>query len=116
MTEIYFRMIHDRDLFRLSGSPGFGNFKSQTETSRSDFSRAHDPSPRIPLDLTVEIYSGSPGFGYFRDFEILKVRFFEASPHELTVPDTTAISLMIKSTLSPELRYLPMINEPDSSW
>jgi hypothetical protein len=33
-------------------------FQISIENPRSDFSRFHDPSTRIPLDPTVEIYSG----------------------------------------------------------
>jgi hypothetical protein len=34
-----------------------------TENSRTDFSGVHDPSPRVPLDLAVQIHFGSSGFG-----------------------------------------------------
>jgi hypothetical protein len=33
-----------------------------TENSRTDFSKVHDPSPRVPLDLVVQIDFRSSGF------------------------------------------------------
>jgi hypothetical protein len=68
-------------------------FHISTKNSQSDFYEVHDPSPHIPLDLTVENYSGS-----------LALR-------ALGISNLKLFSLL--NTQSSDM-YLLIINEPDS--